>query len=139
MQMQGQTSTPTFGSDASVLAAMRTILTAEITYAATYPSAGFTCTLSDLDGFGGGAPNEHQAMLIPSGLASGKKYGYTFALSGCSGNRSTSFHLTAAPAVSMQGGNSFGRRAFCSDQSGAIRSSADGSAATCLSSGVPEK
>jgi hypothetical protein len=137
MQAPGQTSTTTFGTDASVLAAMRTILTAEITYAATYPSTGFTCTLSDLDGFGGGAPSERQAMLIPSGLASGKRYGYAFALSGCGGNPATSFHLTAAPGVSMQGGNSFGRRAFCSDQSGAIRSSADGSGATCLTSGVP--
>jgi hypothetical protein len=132
MQRQSQTSTTTFGADESVLAAMRTILTAEVTYAATYPSVGYTCTLSDLDGFGGGAPNEHQAMLIASGLAGGKKYGYVFTLSGCTGTPATVFHLVAAP-----GRNSFGRRAFCSDQSAAIRSSADGNSATCLTSGIP--
>jgi hypothetical protein len=138
MQMPGQTPTTTFGMDTAVLTAMRTILTAEITYAASYPSVGFTCTLSDLDGFGGGAPNEHQAMLIPSGLASGKKHGYIFSLSGCAGAPANSFQLVATPAMGSSGA-SYGRRAFCSDQSGAIRSSGDGNGATCLSSGVPQK
>ena len=120
------------GSDAMVIAAMRTILTAEITYATSYPTVGFSCTLSDLDGFGSGTPNEHQAMLINSGLASGKRYGFVFALSGCGGTPATSFHLTAAP-----NGNSYGRKAFCADQSGVIRSSSDGNPATCMASGTP--
>jgi hypothetical protein len=129
---QSQTPTQTFGSDASVIAAARTIVTAEATYASTYRSVGYTCTLSDLDGFGGGERNEHQAMLITSGLASGKKYGYTFTLSECAGTPATSFRLIAAPS-----GNSYGRRAFCADQSGAIRYSADGVGATCVSGGMP--
>jgi len=120
------------GSDAMVLAAMRTILTAEVTYASTYSTVGYTCSLSSLDGFGGGEPNERQAMLINSGLASGKKYGYVFTLSDCAGTPATGFHLTAAP-----NGNTFGRKAFCADQSGVIRSSSDGNAATCLASGAP--
>jgi len=119
-------------TDEQVLKAMRTILTAEVTYAATYPRTGFTCTLSDLDGFGSGAPNEHQAMLISSSLAGGKRYGYTFSLSGCGGPPATSFQLTAAPNA-----NAFGRKAFCAGQSGTIRSSSDGTAATCLASGTP--
>ena len=119
------------GSDSQVIAAMRSILTAEVTYAATYPNVGYTCTLSNLDGFGGGEPNEHQAMLINSGLASGKRYGYVFSLAGCGGSPSSSFQLSAAPS-----GNSFGRKAFCADQTAAIRSSADGIAATCLVSGT---
>lgn len=122
----------TGGSDAMVVAAMRTILTAEIAYASAYPNVGYSCTLSDLDGFGGGQPNEHQAMLINSGLASGKKYGFVFTLSGCSGTPATSFHLTAAP-----NGNSYGRKAFCADQSAVIRSSSDGNPATCLAGGAP--
>ena len=131
-QVPGQISTSNFGSDASTLAALRKILAAETTYAASYPTVGYTCTLSDLDGFGAAEANEHQAMLISSGLASGKHLGYIFALSGCAGTPATSFRLTAAPI-----GDSYGRRAFCSDQLGAIRSSADGSAATCLASGRP--
>lgn len=120
------------GNDATVVAAMRTILTAEVAYASTYPNVGYSCTLSNLDGFGGGEPNEHQAMLINSGLASGKRYGYVFTLAGCGGTPATSFHLTATP-----NGNSYGRKAFCADQAGVIRSSGDGNAATCLASGAP--
>lgn len=120
------------GSDAMVLSAMRTILTAETTYAATYKNVGYTCSLSSLDGFGGGEPNERQAMLINSGLASGKRYGFIFTLSQCSGAPSTTFQLTAAP-----NGNTFGRRAFCSDQTGVIRFSQDGTPATCVASGTP--
>jgi hypothetical protein len=120
------------GADASVLAAMRTIVNAEKIYRATYGSVGFTCTISDLDGFGGGEPNEHQAMLIPSTLASGRKFGFVFSLSGCSGSGGGGFELTAAPV-----GTFSGRKAFCGDQSGAIRASEDGSAATCLAGGSP--
>ncbi len=123
----------TLGSDASVLGAMRSILTAEATYSRSYHAVGYTCTLSDLDGFGGGEANEHQAMLIPSGLTGGRKFGYVFALSGCSGNPATAFRLTAAPAR-----NNLGRKAFCSDQSGAIRYTVDGNPTTCITSGVPE-
>jgi hypothetical protein len=127
---QPQNSGPPAGNDATVLAAMRTILTAETTYAVTYPKVGYTCTLSDLDGFGGGEPNEHQAMLINSGLASGKRYGFVFTLSGCSGAPATSFHLSVAPNA-----NTFGRKAFCADQSGTIRTAEDGNSATCFASG----
>jgi hypothetical protein len=131
-QTSGQVVTSTFGSDAGALAAMQKILVAESTYAATYPAVGYTCTLSDLDGFGAAEANEHQAMLISSGLASGKHLGYNFSLSECTGAPAASFRLTASPI-----GDSNGRRAFCSDQSRSIRSSGDGNAAECLSNGTP--
>lgn len=131
-QAPGQNSTITFGDDATALMSLRKILAAEMTYAATYPAVGFTCTLSDLDGFGAAETNEHQAMLISSGLASGKHQGYSFSLSGCSGAPAASFRLSAAPV-----GESYGRRAFCTDQSGVIRSSADGGLAACASNGTP--
>jgi hypothetical protein len=117
------------GTDAQVIAAMRSIVSAEATYASTYTTVGFTCTLSNLDGFGGGQPNERQAMLIRSGLASGKRYGYIFTLSECNGTPATAYHLTAMPNE-----NSFGGKAYCADQSGVIRSSEDGNPATCLAS-----
>lgn len=127
-----EVTTQAAGSDAAVVAAMRTILTAEVTYFSTYPAVGYTCSLSSLDGFGGGQPNEHQAMLINSGLASGKRYGFVFSLSGCATAPATSFQLTAMPNA-----NTYGRKAFCADQSGVIRSSGDGNPATCLASGTP--
>lgn len=118
-------------NEATAIASMRAIVTAEATYASTYPSRGYTCTLSDLDGFGGDSPNEHQAMLIESRLASGKKGGYIFSLSGCAGSPSSRFQLSAVPA----GGAT--ARAFCANQTGVIRYSPDGKAATCLVSGPP--
>jgi len=119
-------------NDPAVIAAIRTILAAETTYSSTYRSIGFTCTLSDLDGFGGAERNEHQAMLIRSGLASGKRYGYVFTLSGCAGVPAASFHLSATPY-----GESYPRPAFCADQSGIIRSAADGNPTTCEATGIP--
>ena len=119
------------GSDAVVIASMRAILNAEGIYATQYPVTGFTCTLSDLDGFGSGERNEHQAMLINSGLASGKRYGFVFTLSGCGSAPANTFHLTAAPNA-----NTFGRKVFCADQSSVIRSSDDGNPATCMASGT---
>ncbi len=133
MQMQPQPAMErrhVLGNETMTLAAVRTILTAETTYAATYPAVGYTCTLSDLDGFGGGEPNEHQAMLIGSGLAGGRQHGYNFALSECAGSPASRFQLIATPS-----GDAFGRRTFCADQSGAIRSSAD--AASCVNDGTP--
>jgi hypothetical protein len=132
-QTPGQIPAQTASSDAMVVAAMRTILTAETTYAATYPRVGYTCSLSDLDGFGGGEPNEHQAMLINSGLASGKRYGFLFTLSGCSGSPANSFRLSAAPNA-----NTFGRKAFCADQSGTVRAAQDGNVDRCWTSGVAQ-
>jgi len=128
---QPQTPAVSAAGDATIMAAMKTILTAETTYAATYPRVGYTCTLSDLDGFGSGEPNEHQAMLINSGLASGKRYGFVFTLAGCSGAPATSFHLSAAP-----GANTFGRKAFCADQSGAVRELPDGNPSGCFGATV---
>jgi len=125
-----ETPAQTGGSDAQVIAAMKTILAAEATYASRYSNIGYTCSLSSLDGFGGGEPNEHQAMLISSSLAGGKRYGFGFVLTDCTGAPASSFHLTAAPSS-----NVFGRKTFCSDQSGVIRSGED--AASCIASGLP--
>lgn len=134
MTERNETPVPPADSDDKIVSAMKTILAAEATYAATYPAVGFTCTLSDLDGFGGNGPNEHQAMLINSGLASGRRHGYVFTLAGCGVSPATRFRLTAVP-----NSNVLGRKAFCSDQSSVIRTSADANPATCETTGVALK
>src|SRR5713101_5186689 len=58
-------------NEATAISALRTLTTAEITYSATYPNRGYTCSLWDLDGFGSSETSEHHAMLIDSGLATG--------------------------------------------------------------------
>lgn len=120
-------------NEAAAVAAVRMLNTSEITYAASFPADGFTCTLSDLGGMGSGnGVSEHQAMLIDLRLASGRKVGYVFALSGCNGTPSSRFSVTAVPADPTSG-----TRAFCSDESAAIRFSTDGKAESCLSIGRP--
>jgi len=117
-------------NESGAVAALRTILTAEVTYAATYPGQGYTCFLSDLDGFGRGEANEHQAMLIDSRLAGGRKNGYVFRISGCTTTPVTHFEIIAVPAEGNSG------RAFCGNESGVIRFAPNGSAASCVHSGA---
>jgi type IV pilus assembly protein PilA len=120
-------------NETSALGGIRSLNTAEASYAAAYPERGFTCTLSDLGGMGaGGGPNEHQAMLVDPRLAAGRKNGYVFALSGCDGTPASRYSVSAAPADP-----SSGTRAFCSDESGVIRFSPDSKAGSCLSAGTP--
>ena len=108
----GVTSTATMSAanEASAISAIRTIETAEITYAASYPNQGFTCSLADLGGMGSGLiRDEHHAMLVDPRLASGRRNGYIFRLSGCNGAPASKFAVTAVPA-----GPGDGVRAFCS-------------------------
>ncbi len=118
-------------NESGAMASLRTILAAEVAYAGAYPSLGYTCFISDLDGFGRGNANEHQAMLIDSQLGSGHKNGYVFRIMNCANNPVTQFQVTAVPAQAGTG------RAFCSDESAVIRYSSDGSGETCLHAGRP--
>jgi TonB family protein len=109
---------------------IRSIVSAEKSYQSA--QGGFACTLSAL-----GSTNKQSGpgrrYLYDSQLVSGKKSGYAFAISGCD---SSHYQVVAEPA-----GPDSGQRAFCSDESGTMRSSSDGKGSTCLSSGevVEEK
>jgi hypothetical protein len=120
-------------NESSAVGGIRTFNTAEVAYAAAFPGHGFTCSLADLGGMGGGAgPSEHQAMLIDPRLSSGRKNGYVFKFSGCDGTPATRYSISAVPADANSG-----TRAFCSDESAVIRFSADGKAESCLHAGQP--
>jgi hypothetical protein len=120
-------------NESAAVGGLHTLNTAKITYAASSPAHGFTCALSDLGGMrGGSGVTEHQAMLIDPRLASGKKNGYLFALSGCDGAQASRYSVTAVPADPTSG-----TRALCSDESAVIRFSANGKADSCLTMGKP--
>jgi TonB family protein len=102
---------------------VRAVTTAERSYQSAQGS--FACTLSALGSAGKEA--KRRAYLYDSQLAGGKKNGYTFAISGCD----TSHYQVAAEPERPDSG----QRAYCSDESGTMRSSTDGKAATCLVSG----
>ena len=102
-------------NEASAVGSIRTINTSEVTYASTYPDAGFGL-LTALGGAGGSVTG---AGLLDSVLSSGTKSGYVFAVvtSGATGTGpATIFTVTGDPQNSQTG-----QRHFYSDQSGVIR------------------
>jgi hypothetical protein len=120
-------------SESSAIGNLRTLNTAEISYAASFPDRGFTCKLSELGGFSPGSkPTPEHALLIDDSLSSGKKNGYVFLIRGCDVRPASKYQATAVPADPESG-----MKAFCSDESAIVRYAADGKAATCLGEGVP--
>jgi prepilin-type N-terminal cleavage/methylation domain-containing protein len=72
-------------NEASAVGSMRTINTAEVTYASTYPSLGYTSTLGNLAGSSCSAPTSTNACLIDTTLGNAtakatSKSGYYFTL-----------------------------------------------------------
>jgi len=110
---------------------LRAIITAEKSYQSA--QGGFACTLSALGSPGKTSGASRRNYLYDSQVAGGKKDGYTFAISECDASH---YHAVAEPELPDSG-----QRAYCADDSGTVRSSADGKAATCLVSGelVEEK
>lgn len=103
--------------------AMRTIAGEEESYHARRGS--YACSLAGLADANKPSP-EGGAFFDPE-LATGKKGGYVFAISGCD---ALHYKAVAEPALEDSG-----QRAFCTDERGAIRASSDGKATTCLTSG----
>ena len=95
----------------------------ESMFARTHPEIGFTCTLADL-----AKPN---LLNLDPRIFSGEPYhGYKFSLSGCQDKPSGSFHLVAEPVSPAAGA-----KAFCTDATNNVRSSADGLGSSCITSG----
>ena len=106
-------------NQASSVGSMRTINTAEITYASTYNS-GYSTSLADLAPPAAGAqPTSTAAGLIDSVLAGGSKSGYTFGYTAGTaiGGRIETYTLTASPTTVGTTGTNF----YFTDQSGVIR------------------
>jgi type IV pilus assembly protein PilA len=117
--------------EAAAIASLHTIVTAEAMYEATYPANGYACSLSELGGNPQtGQPTPKSAQLIDDSLASGKKSGYTFAISHCatSGEPSVEwnagFQVTAVPDKPQYGHP----RGFCTDVTDVIRADPNGGA-----------
>jgi hypothetical protein len=112
-------------NEGMAVSSLRTLATAEVAYVGSHPDRGYTCALSDLAGAG----------LIDPPLTTGRKYGYTFELSECTGSPdggpNLKYKMVAYPVTRNQSGV----RAFCSDESGAIKIDPKGSPQDCLANG----
>ncbi len=123
-------------NEASAVGSLRTINTSEVTYNSTYPSVGFTCSLSAMGPVASGSsPTSAAAGLIDANLAGGNKSGYTFAAGTC--NTANSITVDYQWKASPQTIGTTGQRGFCTDVSGVIKYDPAGSGATCLTSGTP--
>jgi type IV pilus assembly protein PilA len=117
-------------NEASAVGSLRTINTAEVTYASTYPSSGFAVDLATL-GPGatpGATASSTNAVLLdsvlgataPGGASSGNanpKSGYKFYLGNTSGTPVSTYSANADPIVADQ----TGKRYFYTDASGVLR------------------
>jgi type IV pilus assembly protein PilA len=111
-------------NETSAIQSVRTIAQAELQYNSAYPANGFSCSLSQMGGTpGAGAPTSQAAQLVDTGLATGQKAGYTFAITNCTkvtvNNQDmfTSFEITAVPQSIGKTGDS----GYCSDENNTIR------------------
>jgi type IV pilus assembly protein PilA len=110
-------------NEASAVASMRTVLTSEIVYSATY-TVGFAANLASLSDGGTPSncippaiPSSSSACLLDSSVATGTKNGYIFTYAPTSGGNGTaSFKLNADPLSSGSG-----QRHFFTDDTNVLR------------------
>ncbi|HYH00430.1 MAG TPA: prepilin-type N-terminal cleavage/methylation domain-containing protein [Terriglobales bacterium] len=114
-------------NEASAVASIRAISTAEISYATTYPQLGFADSLEKLGPGNAGKPTPEAANLIDPALARGEKSGYRFTLTPSRSSKegaNNGFTIVAEPTAPGQ----TGIRTFCSNQSSILYYQADGGA-----------
>ena len=111
-------------NETSAIQSVRTIAQAELQYNSAYPANGFSCSLAQMGGQpGSGAPTAQAAQLVDTGLATGQKAGYTFAITNCTkvtvNNQDmyTSFEITAVPQAIGKTGDA----GYCVDENNTIR------------------
>jgi prepilin-type N-terminal cleavage/methylation domain-containing protein len=106
-------------NEASAMASIRAIQTAQTTYQAAYPTEGYAGSLEVLGDSESCKASSTTACLLDEGLTSGVKAGYNFAIS--AGNpmdgANTSYVAGAAPMTY----NRTGVRRYCSTEKSVIR------------------
>jgi len=133
-------------SEASAVGSVRTLNTAEVTYANSFKDEGFACTLTQLgeDPSIAKGSTAQFAGFIAQNLVSGHKAGYNFAVN-CGAEEHKPFPRVTIYAVPVNPAT--GARAFCSElhgpwdkiQGGIIYWSKDGRADTCFIKGTSLK
>jgi type IV pilus assembly protein PilA len=123
-------------NEASAVASLRTINTAQVTYTMAYPTVGYAGALSNLGpsaGTGCAAPTSTNSCIIDYVLAqatgANAKSGYKFGLSaaaGAGGGPNVTYGAGAAPLSFNQSGV----RRFCSAEDGVIRYDPNSGAST---------
>lgn len=118
-------------NEASAVGAMRTITTANTSYASSYPNLGYAPDLASLGGTEPCTAVPAHACLIDSVLAAAtssasSKSGYYYTYTGDGATPSTAYEIYSVPVRVGQ----TGQRAFFTNGSGVIRFTYDGTAPT---------
>jgi prepilin-type N-terminal cleavage/methylation domain-containing protein len=115
-------------NEASAVASIRAINTAELAYQTSYPNAGYAPALANLGGGNPCTPSPTTACLLDNNLANGTKSGYNFTAQGGSpvNGANTSYVAGAAPTSYNQSGV----RLFCSIEDNVVRWDANTSKST---------
>jgi len=119
-------------NEASALASVRTIQTAEVMYSNAYPLVGFAGNLGDLGARGTNCQSTSKTnacLIMDSALTSGLKSGYTFEVVGDGGTPAHGYTITATP----ESVNASGRCTFTADQTGQILITSPGGTVTRFS------
>jgi len=108
-------------NESASVGALRTLNTAQISYASAYPTVGFASTLANLGGTSCAPPATNSACLIDTALAGGSKSGYSFTLpaSSVTGTPASTYQFMATPLAP----NQTGVRYFCSFADAVVRTS----------------
>jgi prepilin-type N-terminal cleavage/methylation domain-containing protein len=123
-------------NESSAVSSLRTVNTAEVSYATAYPNTGYSTDLVSL-GPGSGnvscpssGPSATGACFIDSVLASGTKSGYTFTYGAAQGASGSGPYVTYGVGAVPVNYNQTGVRQFCSAEDAVIRWQAGSSTAT---------
>ncbi|HEY2861649.1 MAG TPA: prepilin-type N-terminal cleavage/methylation domain-containing protein [Terracidiphilus sp.] len=113
-----------YANETSAIKSVQAINLAESQFSTTYPTNGFSCTLTALGGDShAGAPTPASAHVLDQGLSTGVKSGYQFSITNCVKNsqsgtdRVTAYTIIAQPLTVGKTGN----RTFCGDDGGEIK------------------
>jgi hypothetical protein len=112
---------------------LRIINNAQRSYAHAYPEIGYACDLAKFAVPHDGIPTPEHSGMLEDLLIKGTRNGYSY-LVFC-GDVSKPQRTYRAAALPAQGG----LPAYCTDESGVIRSARDGKPGTCFSKGTPAR
>jgi type IV pilus assembly protein PilA len=122
-------------NEASAVASVRTINTAQISYNSAYPTVGFGANLTVLSNGDStcAPPDSGGACLIDTQLATGTKSGYSFVMQGVTGTPASTYQIVASPITP----NQTGVRYFCSFADAVVRVNPTTAIATCDTTQAP--
>lgn len=115
-------------NEASAVASIRVINTAEITYQAAYPAEGYAPLLANLGGAEPCTRSAETACLLDQSLAAGTKSGYHFVAFG--GNAANGANTTYAVGAAPVTYDRSGIHLFCSTEKQVIRRDANAGKST---------